>query len=310
MLTSSLPGTYASLRKRTHARAQLYYERYPGDVPVVKRIAHRLRTADPPVVLPSGGILTERGFLQLGLGLGGSPCAFASLHELLTSAFLSEEEEELSRAFLKEVDKRQPFDDCPIYFLLHESIYADGGGGGGSTSTAAGSVGGERSSSTDWAAHSAYHRGEGSGVDQSTNDDDDDDNEGPISFYGEAAFPWMADGDYAELSGRGMRSLAHRLATKSDWGNLYDAENMRKALSSSSSDDGTRGFSRAAAAVYYDDAYVDFDESMKVVERGGPLEGCKVWVTNEYQHSGLRDDGAAIFKRLLGMAKGTVGTPS
>jgi hypothetical protein len=33
-------------------------------------------------------------------------------------------------------------------------------------------------------------------------------------------------------------------------------------------------------------------------------------ISNEYQHSGLRDDGAMIFNKLLGMAKGEVGTPS
>jgi hypothetical protein len=41
---------------------------------------------------------------------------------------------------------------------------------------------------------------------------------------------------------------------------------------------------------------------MRVTARGGPLEKCKVWITNEYQHSGLRDDGARIFTKLLGMA--------
>ena len=70
------------------------------------------------------------------------------------------------------------------------------------------------------------------------------------------------------------------------------------------------GVSKAAAAVYYDDMYVDFDAVMKVTKRGNPLENCKVWISNEYQHSGLRDDGAMIFNKLLGMAKGEVGTPS
>ncbi len=115
----------------------------------------------------------------------------------------------------------------------------------------------------------------------------------------------MADGDYAELSGFGMRALAQALADKNDWGPLYNPENMRRALAV----DGT-GVSKAAAAVYYDDMYVDFNACMKVTKRGGPLENCKVWISNEYQHSGLRDDGAMIFNKLLGMAKGEVGTPS
>ena len=88
-------------------------------------------------------------------------------------------------------------------------------------------------------------------------------------------------------------------------GQIYDADHMRKVLA----DDGT-GVSKAAAAIYYDDMYVDFDACMKVTQRGGPLEKCKVWITNTYQHSGLRDDGANIFNKILGMAKGSDGTPS
>ena len=117
-------------------------------------------------------------------------------------------------------------------------------------------------------------------------------------------FPWMCEGDYAELSGFGMRALATSLASKDDWGDLYDTGAMRRALS------GNGGSTRAAAAVYYDDMYVDFEASVEMARRGGPMEGCKVWVTNEYQHSGLRDDGATIFSKLLGMARGSVGTPS
>jgi hypothetical protein len=31
-----------------------------------------------------------------------------------------------------------------------------------------------------------------------------------------------------------------------------------------------------------------------------------VWSTSEYMHSGIRDDGAKIFERLLGMARGSI----
>jgi hypothetical protein len=36
----------------------------------------------------------------------------------------------------------------------------------------------------------------------------------------------------------------------------------------------------------------------------------KVWVTNEYQHSGIRDDGYKILHTLLAMLDGTVQIPS
>lgn len=33
------------------------------------------------------------------------------------------------------------------------------------------------------------------------------------------------------------------------------------------------------------------------------VKGIRVWSTNEYKHSGIRDDGARIFDRLLSMAR-------
>lgn len=287
MLTPAYDA-YQRLWERVKQRNMRYYDRYPGDVKLVKRIVASL--LDRPATLPSGGRLTARRFLQLGLGLGGSPSAFASLHNLLASAFVEGgvEEEEFSRGFLKAVDTQQSFDEHPIYFLMHESIYADG----------------PKSSPTEWAAHRAYEDRTKTPSEfryDLTSAMDSDHN--PTLFFGEMVFPWMAEGDYHDLSGFGMRALAESLAKKDDWDEIYDGECIRRALAPG-------GVSKAAAAVYYDDMYVDFDCAMMVAGRGGPLENCKVWVTNDYQHSGLRDDGATIFSKLLGMAKGSVNTPS
>eukprot|EP00814_Leptocylindrus_danicus_P019395 CAMPEP_0116021112 /NCGR_PEP_ID=MMETSP0321-20121206/10194_1 /TAXON_ID=163516 /ORGANISM="Leptocylindrus danicus var. danicus, Strain B650" /LENGTH=573 /DNA_ID=CAMNT_0003491923 /DNA_START=280 /DNA_END=2001 /DNA_ORIENTATION=+ len=291
MLTS-VDKAYDSLWEKVKERSLSYYDAYPGDIGLVKRIVRALLAK--PANLPSGGVLTARRFLQLGLSLGGSPSAFASLHSTLSSAFIGEEDDEFSKAFLKGVDTSQPFDDHPIYFLLHESIYADAG--------IKRYLDGGDAIPTNWSAHrmfenriktpSEFSYELTAGLDSDSR---------PTLFFGEMVFPWMADGDYAELSGLGMKSLAHALANKSDWGVLYDSEKMRSALANGA---------KAAAAVYYDDMYVDFDSCMKVVGRGGPLEKCKVWVTNEYQHSGLRDNGSDIFSKILGMAKGSVRTPS
>ena len=142
---------------------------------------------------------------------------------------------------------------------------------------------------------------------------------------GEMIFPWMAE-DYAALSGIGCTALAHALATKQDWGPLYDADRMRTVLDKNTQRTTTTAdpntdtttvhnkkahfVSRAAAAVYYEDMFVDFEECMKVTARGGPLEHCKVYITNEYQHSGIRNDGATIFNKLHGMATGSIQVPS
>ena len=278
---------YTGLWERVKERSLNYYEMYPGDIMAVKRIVKAL--LDEPATLPSGGKLTARRFLNLGLSLGGSPSAFASLHELISTACVSNDEKvEFTRAFLKRIDSEQSFDDHPIYFLMHESIYGDG----------------PRNSPTDWAAHRAYEDlvKTPSEFDYRLTTKLNSD-ERPTLFFGEMVFPWMADGDFAEVSGVGMRSLAHSLAKKENWGPLYDADHMRKVLQDGS-------ISRAAASVYLDDMYVDFDACMKVTKRGGPLEKCKIWVTNEFQHSGLRDDGANIFTKLHGMATGSIRTPS
>ena len=285
---------YDRLWPRVATRNYKYYNHYPGDVDIVKRIVRRLVVR--PVKLPSGGMLTARRFLQLGLSLGGSPgSSFANLHSLISTAFLHDDDE-LSGSFLKRIDHEQSFDDAPLYFLLHESIYADG----------------PMSGPTEWAAHTSYE----DIISSSTHSEFDyrqtsmmDDPTRPTLFFGEMVFPWMAHGDYAELSGHGMKSLSEALARKRDWSPLYDKNNMRSALLG----DGAANKlpkSKAASATYYDDMYVDFDCAMKLLGRGAPLEGVKVWITNKYQHSGLRDDGANILGRLVNMAKENVHLPS
>jgi hypothetical protein len=283
MLTPAYDA-YSFLWERVKERSLRYYDMYPGDIPVVKKIVAKLM--EQPETLPSGGTLTARRFLQLGMGIGGSPSSFASLHSKLSSAFIQTEELEFAKAFLKSFDHDQPFDDYPIYYFLHESIYADG----------------PSNAPTNWAAHRAYESKIQTPSEfdyrlTSTLNSDDR----PTLFFGEMVFPWMSE-DYAECGGFGCTALANALADKQDWGPLYDGDHMRKVLGD--------GSSRAAAACYFDDMYVDFGCCMKVLQRGGPLEKCKAYVTNEYQHSGLRDSGASIFTKLHGMATGSVRTPS
>ena len=284
MLTSAYDA-YSALWKRVKERNLRYYDMYPGDIPLVHKIVEQL-LEQYPVTLPSGGTLTARRFLQLGLSLGGSPSSFASLHALIQSAFLHDDDITFSKTFLKRIDSEQPFDDHPIYYWLHESIYADG----------------PSNSPTNWAAHRAYENQLLSSSDFDYHrTSQEKDLTRPTLFFGEMVFPWMAN-DYAECHGVGCTALANALASKADWLPLYDGDHIRKVLGN--------GTSRAAAAVYYDDLYVDFECSMKVAARGGPFEKCKVYITNEYQHSGLRDDGANLFTKLYGMATGTIRTPS
>lgn len=300
-MLSNVEQVYGELWDRVKERNLRYYDMFPGDIPLVKLIVQKL--LNEPMNLPSGGRLTARRFLSLGISLGGSPSSFASLHELIATAFVGgsfvaiqqQQQPEatdlvFSRSFLKQVDAQQSFDDHPLYFWLHESIYADG----------------PNHSPTQWAADRAYQtklagEKENSDVDYRRTSSQSNDNGQPTLFFGEHVFPWMTE-DFSGLSGVGLGALAQALATKRDWGPLFDATRMKRALGD--------GRTRAAAAVYHEDMYVEFQACMKVTARGGPMEQCKLWVTNEYQHSGLRDGGATLFSKLHGMAKGGTRTPS
>lgn len=48
--------------------------------------------------------------------------------------------------------------------------------------------------------------------------------------------------------------------------------------------------------------FVDFNLAQDTAAK---VAGMRQWMTNEFQHSGLRDDGAVIFEALLSMTRGS-----
>ncbi|MBL8512617.1 MAG: alpha/beta fold hydrolase [Betaproteobacteria bacterium] len=107
-------------------------------------------------------------------------------------------------------------------------------------------------------------------------------------FTGEMVFPWMLE-DYTGLTP--LKQAADIIARHASWPLLYDAT----ALS--------RNSVPTACAVYYDDLYVprEFSE-----ETARDVPNVQLWITSEYEHNGLRADGAKILDRLIGMVRGTV----
>lgn len=105
---------------------------------------------------------------------------------------------------------------------------------------------------------------------------------------GEMVYSWMAE-DYAWL--RPLKGAAEALAHKDDWSALYDAAALRS------------GAAACAALVSYDDIYVERHYSEQTAALLG--ERCKLWVTNEFQHSGLRDD-PSIFGKLDAISRGEI----
>ena len=53
-------------------------------------------------------------------------------------------------------------------------------------------------------------------------------------------------------------------------------------------------------AVYENYMYVDREYSLETAEA---IRGAKVWRTAEYEHNGLRADGARVLDHLLGMLR-------
>jgi hypothetical protein len=106
-------------------------------------------------------------------------------------------------------------------------------------------------------------------------------------FTGEMIYPWMFDLDPTL---RPLKEAAQILAAYEDWPPLYDVARLR-------------GVSvPVVAAVYYDDMYVEraFSE-----ETAAAIQGCRLWLTNQYQHNALRADGETLFRRLHDLLRGS-----
>ncbi|MYW94855.1 alpha/beta hydrolase [Amycolatopsis rubida] len=106
-------------------------------------------------------------------------------------------------------------------------------------------------------------------------------------FTGEHVFPWLFD-DFHSL--RPMKETAELLAAH-EWPRLYDADVLRECTVP------------AAAAIYADDMYVErvFSE-----ETARLIPALRPWITNEYEHNGLRASGDHVLGRLIDLVRGRV----
>ena len=110
----------------------------------------------------------------------------------------------------------------------------------------------------------------------------------PLLFTGEMFFRWMFD-EVRAL--RPFRGAADLLAAYDDWGPLYDLDRL------------AANEVPVLAAVYHDDMYVDAGLQLETARLVGNV---RTWVTNEYEHDGLRKDGARVLGRLMDMRAGRV----
>jgi pimeloyl-ACP methyl ester carboxylesterase len=112
--------------------------------------------------------------------------------------------------------------------------------------------------------------------------------DGPLLFTGESVHPWMFDCDPAL---RPLRETAELLAARTDWAPLYDPARL------------AANEVPAVAAVYHDDMYVDTDHALRTAHT---IKGLRTWVTDEFEHDGLRAGAPRVLDRLLAMVRGDV----
>jgi pimeloyl-ACP methyl ester carboxylesterase len=107
----------------------------------------------------------------------------------------------------------------------------------------------------------------------------------PELFTGEHVYPWMFE-EYGALAP--LREAADALAERV-WPRLYDPDRL------------AANEVPAAAAIYANDMYVPrvFSEAT-----AAHIRGLRPWLTDEYEHNGLRADGERIVTRLLDLARG------
>ncbi len=111
---------------------------------------------------------------------------------------------------------------------------------------------------------------------------------GPVLFTGEMIYPWMFQADPLL---RPLGEVAEILAEAGGWPSLYDPGQL------------SRNEVPVAAAVYYDDMYVPQRFSLDTASR---INGLRPWVTNEYEHDGLRVSNGAVLDRLIRMVRGAI----
>lgn len=220
---------------------------------------------DNEVPLPGGDRLTPEAFQSLGLMLGTGNGSH-TLHYLIEDAFVTGPSGPvLSDSFLSEVRGHLSFTANPLYAVLHEAIY-------GQRSVAPGGTG--------WAAERVRR-------DFPRFDADAAPAAGlPVLFTGETIHPWMFTSDPALAP---LRETAELLAHHEQWPDLYDADQL------------ACNEVPVAAAIYHDDMYVDTADSLATA---AAIRGLRTWVTDEYEHDGLRASGGRVLDRLLRLVHG------
>ncbi|MBE1878676.1 alpha/beta fold hydrolase [Myceligenerans pegani] len=276
-LTASAREVYERTQPRVAGKNARFRARYPHTAGLLGRIADRLAVGD--TTLPDGSPLSVRRLQSLGMDFGMGP-GFERVHWILDEAF---------------------------------DGLADDDGGRGGAGTAASDIGvaggpagtpdadltdtflASVAAATDFVGRPLYavlhepiyaqsHTGPTAWAAQSVRDADPAFAEGarPLLLTGEMIYPWM----FSEIPAlRPFAAAADALAVWEDWGDLYDLDRLAS------------NEVPVEAVVYHDDMFVDAGFSLDTAAHVGNTEA---WVTNEFEHDGLRlgNTFATLLNRL------------
>ncbi|GMM36258.1 hypothetical protein DASC09_035830 [Saccharomycopsis crataegensis] len=307
LMTGGIPGigksvddVYEATYKRTIERNAHYFAKYPQDIKKMKAIVKYLYHNE--VVLPNGGKLTVQRFQQCGLSFGGSggtdrihQLVFKFYNELETFGFATYNTLTTVQDFLG-------FDTNVIYALFQEAIYLDGPGMSSNWSAD------RLRYSEDHCELFAVEKHVGKFDDPAWLEDDDI----RVFFTGEMVFKSMFD-DYSEL--QPFKKLAYAIHTDDQWSNIYDPATLHKVYDSwttyyqkdlllpkSSPKKVSKQdvkIIKVAAAIYYNDQYVDFKLSQHTIEQ--QMGSIRTYVTSEFFHNGLSAGTKTVMDRLFGL---------
>ena len=113
------------------------------------------------------------------------------------------------------------------------------------------------------------------------------DGDAPLLFTGEMVYPFVFEQDPALQP---LAEAAELLADRADWPALYDPGQL------------ARTDVPVAAAIYFDDMYVPRDLSL---DTAAGIQGLRYWITNEFEHDGLRTSEGRVLDRLIALARDT-----
>lgn len=250
--------------RATYSKLKFRHEQFLQQVPWAgERIAEIIAHLDnSDERLPTGERLSSRRFRTIGIELGRGT-GFDALAYLLEDPF------QRGAAGEKRLNARFLSEVGQRVSFQDGPLYA------AIHESIYGGVGGQ--TQTNWAAHRIREEFPEFAEESNT--------AGSGAFLtGEHVYPWQFDEDPALAP---FKDAAEKLAVKEWEHSPYNADVLRESGA------------LAAAAIYVDDIFVPFEKSMATARTFRDL---RPMITNKYQHNGIREDGATIFRELQRLA--------